>query len=111
LDCAESSMDVINMSRNKILEWTGSNAGPKQPVSIDDLGGGGDDGGMEPRIAKLEAGQEFIQRDIKDLKDDVRAIRGDVNGIRTTDFRLLFGAIIAVAVGLAGLMARGFHWI
>jgi hypothetical protein len=99
------------MSRNKILEWTGSNAGPKQPVSIDDSSGGGDDGGMEPRIAKLEAGQEFIQRDIRDLKDDVRAIYGEINGIRTTDFRLLFGAIIGVAVGLAGLMARGFHWI
>jgi hypothetical protein len=66
---------------------------------------------MEARIAKLEAGQDYIQRDVNDLKDDVRAIRGEINGIRTTDFRLLFGAIIALAIGLAGLMARGFHWI
>jgi hypothetical protein len=28
-----------------------------------------------------------------------------------TDFRLLFGAIIVVALGLAGLMAKGFHWL
>jgi hypothetical protein len=99
------------MSRSNVVPWTGSIAGPKQPVDIDDSGGGGDDGGMEARIAKLEAGQEFIQRDVKELKDDVRAMRADVNYIRTTDFRLLFSAIIAVAVGLAGLMAKGFHWI
>jgi hypothetical protein len=73
--------------------------------------GGGDDAGMEARIAKFEAGQDYIQRDVNALKDDVRAIREDINGIRTTDFRLLFGAIIAVAIGLASLMARGFHWI
>jgi len=28
-----------------------------------------------------------------------------------TDFRLLFGAIIAVTLGLAALMAKGFHWL
>lgn len=26
------------------------------------------------------------------------------------NFRLLFGALIAVALGLASLMAKGFHW-
>ena len=54
---------------------------------------------------------EHVQRDVAELKDDVRELRRDVTGIRTTDFRLLFGAIIAVALGLAGLMAKGFHWI
>lgn len=27
------------------------------------------------------------------------------------DFRILFGALIAVTLGLAGLMARGFGWL
>ena len=27
-----------------------------------------------------------------------------------SDFRILFGAIITVALGLATLMAKGFHW-
>lgn len=72
--------------------------------------GGGYDGGMEARISKLETTVEYIQRDIKELKEDVRSIRTDITGIRTTDFRLLFGAIIAVALGLAGMMAKGFHW-
>jgi hypothetical protein len=28
-----------------------------------------------------------------------------------SDFRMLFGVIIAVALGIAGLMAKGFHWL
>jgi hypothetical protein len=30
---------------------------------------------MEPRVAKLEAAVEHIQRDIGDIKSDVRALR------------------------------------
>jgi hypothetical protein len=87
-----------------------SNLRPPEPP-FDAGGGGGDNGAMEARLAKLEAAQEFIQRDIKELKDGVRAIKGDITAIRTTDFRIIFGALIAVALGLAGLMAKGFHWI
>lgn len=70
-----------------------------------------EDGGMESRLAKLETAFEFMQRDIKELKDDLRVLKSDINGIRTVDFRILFGAIIAVTLGLAGLMAKGFHWL
>lgn len=81
------------------------------PGSFDAGGGGSDDGGMEVKIAQLETKVERIQEDIAELRSDVRALRGDIASIRTTDFRLLFGAIIAVALGLAGLMAKGFHWL
>ncbi len=27
------------------------------------------------------------------------------------DFRLTFGALIALALGLATMMAKGFHWL
>lgn len=69
-----------------------------------------DNGAMEARIAKLEVAVEYVQRDVAELKADVREVRKDIVGIRTTDFRILFGAIITVALGLAGLMAKGFHW-
>lgn len=69
--------------------------------------GGGDDGGMEARVAKLEAAIAHVQADVNELKGDVRGIRSDMRG----DFRLLFGALIAAALGLAGLMAHGFHWL
>ena len=68
--------------------------------------GGGTFDGMEPRIAKLEALSETVARDLGDIKSDVRELRRDAR----TDFRTLFGALIAVALGLAGLMAKGFHW-
>jgi len=62
---------------------------------------------MEARVAKLESTTEYIQRDIAELKVDARELRQDLK----TDFRILFGAIIAVALGLAGLMAKGFGWL
>jgi tetrahydromethanopterin S-methyltransferase subunit G len=72
-------------------------AGPRPP----------DNGDMEARLAKLEATMEHVKSDVAELKADVRELRRDLS----TDFRILFGAVIAVALGLAGLMAKGFHWI
>jgi hypothetical protein len=62
---------------------------------------------MGPRIAKLEAAVDHIQKDIGDIKLDIRSLRDNAR----TDFRLLFGALILAALGLAGIMARGFHWL
>lgn len=59
---------------------------------------------MEARLARLEVAVEYMQRDIAELKAEMRAIR-------TTDFRLIFGAIITVALGNAALMAKGFGWL
>jgi hypothetical protein len=72
--------------------------------NLDGGPGGGDDGDMEARMARLESDVEYMKRDIAELKTDVREIR-------TTDFRLIFGAIIATALGLAALMAGGFGWL
>lgn len=65
------------------------------------------DGGMEARVAKLEASMEFVQRELTDIKGDTREIKKDARA----DFRVLFGAIIVATLGLAGLMAKGFHWL
>jgi 50S ribosomal subunit-associated GTPase HflX len=72
-------------------------------------GGGGNGGGssMEPRIAKLESDAAHIQTDISDIKTDLREIKKD----QVRDFRQLFGALVVVALGLAGLMAKGFGWL
>lgn len=83
------------------------------------------DGGMEARVAKLEVAAEYIQRDVAEIKSDIRdmknawiAFKDDVNGefktVRSemkSDFRILFGAIITVALALAGLLAKGFGWV
>ena len=73
----------------------------------------GRDGTMS-RIAKLESDVSHIQSDIREIKLDLREMRQDVKDIRAearTDFRLLFGSLIGVAVGLTTIMAKGFGWI
>lgn len=50
---------------------------------------------MEARIARLEAHIEHIREDVSSIKVDIR---------------ILLGMIIAAALGLAGLMAKGFGW-
>lgn len=50
---------------------------------------------MEARIARLEAHVEHIREDVSSIKVDIR---------------ILLGMIITGALGLAGLMAKGFGW-
>ncbi|HCM7227019.1 TPA: hypothetical protein N3282_002399 [Klebsiella aerogenes] len=62
----------------------------------------------------MESDISYIKRDISDVKDDIKDVRNEIKDIRNdmkSDFRLTFGALIAVALGLAGIMARGFGWI
>lgn len=80
-------------------------------VHLDGGHGGGDDGGMEARISRLESDVDYIKRDIAELKGDVKELRSEISSVRTTDFRMIFGAIIATALGLAALMAGGFGWL
>lgn len=62
-------------------------------------------------MSRLEVAVQQIQGDIRELKEDVRDIRSDIDSIRTSDFRLILGAIITVALGNAALMAKGFGWL
>ncbi|MBL8807973.1 MAG: hypothetical protein JNN22_14095 [Rhodospirillales bacterium] len=74
-------------------------------------GGSGDSGGMPPEIETRIAVLEQIA---KDSREGLTSLRSDVGKVRDNqerDFRILFGAIIATALGLAGLMAKGFHWL
>ncbi|MFJ7312919.1 hypothetical protein ACIQVE_09135 [Pseudomonas sp. NPDC098747] len=66
-------------------------------------GGGGD---MEARVAKLETHVEYIRRDVDALVKGVGEHRKET----AADFRILFGALITTALGLAAIIAKGFHW-
>lgn len=70
--------------------------------------GGGPPGGMEleARVAKLETHVEYIRRDVDALVKGVAEHRKET----AADFRILFGALITAALGLAAVMAKGFHW-
>jgi len=61
-----------------------------------------DGGGMEPRVARLEAVTEAIDKRLSLIETDIRA-----NGKKLdTHFYITWGGIIA----LAGIMAKGFGW-
>ncbi|MNJ59909.1 hypothetical protein D3C77_556160 [compost metagenome] len=74
-----------------------------------DTGGGNPPGGgdVEARVAKLETHVEYIRRDLDVIVEDLREHRKETR----SDFRILFGALITTALGLAALMAKGFGWI
>ncbi|HEX5048809.1 MAG TPA: hypothetical protein VFX89_16975 [Gammaproteobacteria bacterium] len=58
-------------------------------------------------MAKLESDVGHIQADVREIKEDLKETRREAR----VDFRVLFGALIVAAIGLAGLMARGFGWL
>ena len=62
---------------------------------------------MESRVARLEVRAEHIERDIVEIRTDIRSLRERVEG----DFRLTWAGMIALGLGLAGLMAKGFGWL
>lgn len=62
---------------------------------------------MGTDITRLEAHVSHIDQTLTDIKADVRDMRKDMR----TDFRLLFGSLIALAIGLTGIMAKGFGWL
>lgn len=97
------------MAQRKVVPLPNGNVEAANEFIHDEKHGGGNGGGddMQGRVAKLESDVEHIKNALKDIKDDIREIKRDAR----SDFRLLFGALITVALGLAALMAKGFHWL
>ncbi len=88
---------------DKTASLTGKGAGFRlQPAGSPPYGGG-----MDARVAVLEEIASSTKETLGRI--DARLIR--MEDRQSTDFRLLFGALIAVALGLSGLMAKGFHWL
>ena len=73
----------------------------------DHTGGNGGGFDLEARVAKLETHVEYIRRDLDVIVEDLREHRKETR----SDFRILFGALITTALGLAAIMAKGFGWI
>lgn len=88
-------------------------------------GGPPGNGGIENRLAKLEADMGHIQNDIAEMKGDIRAQRAGLEAFgkdtnaefrslrreMKQDFRVQFRALIFATLGLAGLLAKGFDWV
>lgn len=69
---------------------------------------------MESRLIRLETDFGQVSRDLGRLDADMGHVKETLKHMvdrQERDFRLLFGAIITVAIGLGGLMAKGFGWL
>jgi hypothetical protein len=69
---------------------------------------------LEPRVARLEIRMEHVERDIAEIKADMRSMRLAMERLHArmdSDFRITWAGIIASNLGLAGLMAKGFGWL
>jgi hypothetical protein len=58
-------------------------------------------------IGKLEADVSHLQKDVGEMKIDI----GQIRERQDRDFRILFGSLVTVALGLGSLMAKGFGWL
>jgi hypothetical protein len=61
---------------------------------------------MEARVAKLEALAETTDKRLSLVEQDIREFRRDMR----SDFKVTWAGIFAVALGISGLLAKGFHW-
>lgn len=87
---------------------------------------------MDNRLTRLEVTVDHIQDNLREVRTDMRDLRTDMRDLRSElrhfqtevradfrivrdqarlDFRLLFGALISVAIGMAAMMAKGFRWL
>jgi hypothetical protein len=92
--------------------------------------------GMESRVAVLERIAEQTDATLRDIRSEMREFRTEMRDLRqemhtgfdtfrqeiqsgfsetrrvhVRDFRITFAALIATALGLAGLVAHSAHWL
>ncbi|GBQ64851.1 hypothetical protein AA103196_0988 [Ameyamaea chiangmaiensis NBRC 103196] len=96
------------------MQGGGASAGESPPKPTID---GGDE---PPHDSIMQARVAVLEQIAKDTKAPLDRIEKRMDRIDTRfdkfderhdrDFRLTFGALITTALGLAALMAKGFHW-
>lgn len=74
--------------------------------------------GIEARVARLEASLSHVEADVHEIRGDLKELRREnqssakeLRRDAQTDFRLMFGTLVSVALGLSGIMAKGFGWL
>jgi hypothetical protein len=83
---------------------------------VNNLAGGGSpphDPSMEARVAVLEEIASATKQATVELRLEVHETNRRVDALRDaveSDSRILFGALITATLGLAALIAKGFHW-
>jgi hypothetical protein len=74
------------------------------PLWKTDIRGAEDERATDARMAQLEELIEYVQRDIAEIKTDLEILK-------RTDLHLALMVGLVVAIAVAALVARVFHWL
>lgn len=66
---------------------------------------------LNDKIDRVDQKVDRVEQRVDKLSDKLDRFIEKVDDRMERDFRLTFGALITVALGLAAMMAKGFHWI
>ncbi|MRG66463.1 hypothetical protein GH789_14395 [Rhizobium pusense] len=66
---------MSNIDRDIFARFTEAAEAAKREADLRGGGNGGNNGGMEARLAKLEADMEYVKRDVSELRTDMRDVR------------------------------------
>jgi hypothetical protein len=94
-----------------VVQFPGKSA--RIPTTTQYSGDGGG-GGMEARLAKLEADVGHIKIDCSDVKSDIRIANNKIDDIKDSIWSAkvwALGLYIALAGGMLFVMAKGFKWL
>jgi hypothetical protein len=69
-----------------------------------DVKGARDDRATDAQVAQLEELIEYIRRDIVEMKTDLEILR-------RSDLHLALVVVLIVAIAMAALLAKVFHWL
>ncbi len=92
------NVDLVLMLRRVAVLTEDLDAMKEANQRLETSAGGRHTGGMESRMAKVEAAVEHIDRAFTDTREDIRQIRDNLR----VDFRILCGALVAGFLILAG---------
>lgn len=65
---------------------------------------------LKTDVSHITGGLSDLRRDVSEFRVETKRDVSELRKHQERDFRALFGAIIFVALSLAGLMAKGFGW-
>jgi hypothetical protein len=76
----------------------------RNPLWQTDVKGAAEQRATEARVAQLEELTEYLQRDIAEIKTELEILT-------RSDLHLALVVGLAVAIALAALLAKVFHWL
>ncbi|GAB3054274.1 hypothetical protein [Stenotrophomonas tumulicola] len=111
------------MNRGNVRSIGGNNGFSSTISPLDNSGGGGNDGGMEARIAKLETSVEYIQRDVAEIRMSLDKLNTSMGSVQTDTAVIkarlahtpttlkMWAALVAVVVPVGAAVVGLLTWV